>query len=228
MFKWLISFFSRVFLFGGYFDNGSYPRPLSAAEEKRCLENMQKGDAAAREKLICHNMRLVAHVAKKYAQQGDFDDFVSIGSIGLVKGVESFSAAKGTTLATYLARCIENEILMSLRSEKRYKNTVRLGDGIGVDDGGNEYSLMDVLQSDENVFESVEQSILKNTLLRLIRTSLDEREQKILLLRFGLTGEAPLTQLQTAEKLNISRSYVSRIETRALKKIRAQMSRDDL
>ncbi len=225
MFGSFLEFLKRLFFFTGYFANGSYPKPLSSEEEARCLAAMKDGDADAREKLICHNMRLVAHVAKKYSHKNDSDDLISIGSIGLIKGVESYSGNKGTTLATYLARCIENEILMTLRSNKRYKNTVYLQDQLGVDSDGNEYTLMEVLAlKEENVFRKVELSILKEKLLELIKQTLTPREQDIILMRFGLTeGSVPMTQLQTAKKLNISRSYISRIETRALQKIRAKM-----
>lgn len=170
-------------------------------------------------------MRLVAHIAKKYGKN-DLDDLVSIGSIGLIKGVESYSPNKGTSLATYLARCIENEILMTLRSNKKYQNTVYLQSTLGVDNEGNEYTLLDVLaESGESVFHQAEVAILKDTLLKAIDKHLSEREGKILHMRYGLDGNAPLTQLETAEKLGISRSYISRIETGALKKLRAVLQK---
>ena len=221
MFTNILELLRRVFFLFLYFSNGSYPQPLSPEEETKCLEQMKAGKAEAREKLICHNMRLVAHIAKKYGKN-DLDDMISIGSIGLIKGVESYSVDKGTTLATYLARCIENEILMTLRSNKRYQNTVYLQNTLGVDNDGNEYTLMDVLAANEDsVFRQAELSILKQNLLKLIREHLNEREQKIILMRYGLEeNTAPLTQLQTAKKLGISRSYISRIESRALEKLR--------
>lgn len=206
----------------GYFSNGSYPQPLSPEEEAACLKKMKNGSSEARNKLICHNMRLVAHIAKKYGRGSELDDMISIGSIGLIKGVESYSTEKGTTLATYLARCIENEILMTLRSNKRYQNTVYLNNTLGVDNDGNEYTLMDVLATnEESVFQQAEMSILRQNLLKIIRERLNEREQKIILMRYGLEeNAAPMTQLETAKKLGISRSYISRIETRALDKIK--------
>lgn len=221
MFTNLLELLKRVFFLTGYFQNGSYPQPLSPEEEAKCLERMQAGESQARDKLICHNMRLVAHIAKKYGKN-DLDDMISIGSIGLIKGVESYSADKGTTLATYLARCIENEILMTLRSNKRYQNTVYLQNTLGVDNDGNEYTLMDILATNEDsVFRQAELSILKQNLLKIIREHLNEREQKIILMRYGLEeNSVPLTQLQTAKKLGISRSYISRIESRALEKLR--------
>ena len=228
MFATILAFLKRLMFFTGYFESSSYPKPLAPEEEKRCIEAMRQGDAEARDKLICHNMRLVAHVAKKFSNGNDVDDLISIGTIGLVKGVESFKEGKGTTLATYLARCIENEMLMTLRSNKRFKNTVYLQEQLGVDADGNEYTLWDVLPSKENVFQSVEQSILKANLLKLIDEHLSEKEKQIVILRFGLDDKPPLTQLQTARKLGISRSYISRIETRALKKIRRQLTDDDI
>lgn len=221
MFTNILELLKRVFFLVGYFQNGSYPQPLSPEEEAKCLQRMKAGEKQARDKLICHNMRLVAHIAKKYGKN-DLDDMISIGSIGLIKGVESYSADKGTTLATYLARCIENEILMTLRSNKRYQNTVYLQNTLGVDNDGNEYTLMDVLAAnEESVFRQAELSILRQNLLKLIREHLNEREQKIILMRYGLEeNSVPLTQLQTAKKLGISRSYISRIESRALEKLR--------
>lgn len=211
----------RLFFFTGYFSNGSYPKPLSADEEAECIARMQKGSKSARDKLIMHNMRLVAHIAKKYGKN-DIDDMISIGSIGLIKGVESFSPEKGTTLATYLARCIENEILMTLRANKRYQNTVYLGNTLGVDNDGNEYTLYDVLAiKEDSVFHQAETAILRQNLLKCINEQLNDREKKIILMRYGIEeGAAPMTQLQTAKKLGISRSYISRIEARALEKLR--------
>lgn len=220
----LLALLKKAFWFTGYFGNGSYPRPLSAEEEEKCIAEMKKGSNSAREKLITHNMRLVAHVAKKYGKN-DTDDLISIGSIGLIKGVESFSPEKGTTLATYLARCIENEILMTLRANKKYQNTVYLNNTLGVDNDGNEYTLYDVLAvKEESVFHQAEISILRETLLKNIHRYLTDREQKIILMRYGIEKDSvPMTQLETAKQLNISRSYVSRIETRALNKLKQHL-----
>lgn len=222
MFEAFLNLFRRLFFFTGYFSNGSYPQPLSTEEEQQCLERMKSGSRAARDKLITHNMRLVAHIAKKYGKGNELDDLISIGSIGLIKGVESYSTEKGTTLATYLARCIENEILMTLRSNKRYQNTVYLNSTLGVDNDGNEYTLMDVLAvKEDSVFHQAETAILKQNLLKIINERLNPREQKIILMRYGLEeGSTPMTQLETAKKLGISRSYISRIESRALEKIK--------
>ena len=222
----LIQFVKRLFFVTGYFDTGSYAQPLSPQKEKHFLDLLAKGDENAREMLICHNMRLVAHVAKKYSVGNDIDDLISIGSIGLIKGVETFSNKRGNSLATYLARCIENEILMSLRSNKRYKNTVYLQEQLGVDGDGNEYTLMDVLPDKEDMFRQVELNVLRKNLLSLVDKHLNKKEQQIILMRFGLTGNAPLTQLETAKVLGISRSYVSRIENKAIKKLKEQMDKD--
>ena len=221
MLEAILNLLKRLFFFTGYFSNGSYPQPLSPEEEAECLKRMKAGSRAARDKLITHNMRLVAHIAKKYGKN-DLDDMISIGSIGLIKGVESYSTEKGTTLATYLARCIENEILMTLRSNKRYQNTVYLNSTLGVDNDGNEYTLMDVLAvKEDSVFHQAEMSILRQNLLQIIGEHLSPREQKIILMRYGLEeGSTPMTQLQTARELGISRSYISRIESRALEKIK--------
>ena len=156
MFSSLLQMLRQLFFLTGYVAS-AYPKPLSAEEERQCLFAMSKGDNVARERLIMHNMRLVAHIAKKYSANYDKEDLISVGSLGLIKGVESFSLKKGTTLATYLSKCIENEILMMLRSGKKTANTVYLQDTLGVDNDGNEYSLMDVLSVDEDsVYEQVD------------------------------------------------------------------------
>lgn len=230
MFFNFLQLLKKLFLFSGYFSNGSYPKPLSQQEESHCLQQLKQGNKDAREKLICHNMRLVAHVAKKYAANNDLDDLISIGSIGLIKGVETFSAEKGANLATYLARCIENEILMNIRANKRYQNTVHLNSPLGVDNDGNEYTLMDVLAiKEDSVFKQAEVNILRDNLTQLVKQHLNEREQKIIFLRYGILPNCtPLTQLQTAKHLNISRSYVSRIETRALQKLKEALQAEDV
>ncbi len=221
MFNAILQLLKRVLLLTGYFANGSYPKPLSAEEEAEALQRYKNGDKQAREKLITHNLRLVAHVAKKYAHSDNTEDIISIGSIGLIKGVESFTVEKGTSLATYLARCIENEILMHLRSQKRYQNTVYLQNPLGEDGDGNEYSLLDIIaESEDDVFEQAELSILHDNLMNIIDKKLEEREKQIIILRYGLDGNPPLTQLETSKRLGISRSYISRIETRALQKIK--------
>lgn len=223
------SLFSKIFFFCGYYSAGNaYPKPLPPDEEAVAIAKMLEGDKEAKEKLIKHNMRLVAHIAKKYAQKNNLEDTISVGSIGLIKGINTFSANKGSTLATYLARCIENEILMMLRSDKRYKNTVYLSDKIDCDNEGNDFTLLDVLSiNEESVFFKAEQSILAKKLDTVMKDNLTEREYSILILRYGLNGNTPHTQLDTASKFGISRSYVSRIETKALKKLRKVLQKQD-
>ena len=221
--------FSKIFFFSGYYSSGNaYPKPLPPDEEAVCIKKMLDGDKESKEKLIRHNMRLVAHIAKKYAQKQNLEDTISVGSIGLIKGINTFSTNKGSTLATYLARCIENEILMMLRSDKRYKNTVYLSDKMDTDSDGNEFTLLDVLSiNEESVFLQAEQSILAKRLDSVMKSNLTQREYEILMLRYGLMGNTPHTQFDTAQKFNISRSYVSRIETKALKKLRKVLQRQD-
>lgn len=224
-FQSILQFLSKLFCFSSYFTaKNSFPKPLPAEKEREYLQKMKEGDALAREELIRHNLRLVAHVAKKYNNVLETDDLISIGSIGLVKGVETFDSSKGTQLATYLARCIENEIRMVLRSQKRYQNTVSLQEPLGIDGDGNEFTLMDVLPvKEETIFHKAEDAILAKQLDALLKESLSEREYRILVMRFGLDGSRPLTQLETAERLGISRSYISRIETKAMATVKERL-----
>lgn len=215
----------KLLFFCGYFSSTvSYPKPLPPEQERKYLELAAKGDKEAREKLITHNLRLVAHIAKKYAVGNDIDDLISVGGIGLIKGIESYNIEKGTALATYLARCIENEILMMLRSNKRYRNTVYLNEQLGVDNDGNEYTLLEILStSEESVFQQAETNIMRQNLFRIMDETLSPREKKIIEMRYGLSGN-PLTQLETAKRMGISRSYISRIETKALSKLRTKLN----
>lgn len=209
-------------------NRNSFPPPLKKDEEERLLLLVSKGDAAAKEELIRRNMRLVAHVTKKYSSAGETDDLLSVGSIGLIKAINTFRLGKGTGLSTYAARCIENEILMYLRAGKKHKNTLSLSSSVGVDKDGNELSLMDVLfEKEEEVFESTERKVQGEKLNDRIKKLLTAREYEILRLRFGLSGGVPLTQRETAKRLAISRSYVSRIEKRALTTLKKQLERED-
>ncbi len=229
IFNAVTAIISKIFCFCGYYSAGmAYPKPLPPEEEAACIKLLSKGDEEARDKLIRHNMRLVAHIAKKYSAKQDFEDAISVGSIGLIKGLNTYSVEKGTTLATYLARCIENEILMMLRADKRYKNTVYLSDRMDCDSEGNEFTLMNVLAvNEESIFKQAEQSILSQKLDSIMQANLTKREYEILVMRYGLKNTTPLTQLQTAEKFCISRSYVSRIETKALRKLRSVLNKND-
>ncbi|MBQ8002099.1 MAG: RNA polymerase sporulation sigma factor SigK, partial [Clostridia bacterium] len=190
-------------------------------EERLYLERMKAGDADARNTIIEHNLRLVAHIVKKYSQSADIDDLISIGTIGLVKGVDSFDNSKNTRLATYVARCIENEVLMHLRHEKKFNAQISLSEPIGYDQEGNEISLMDILTGDdEDVCDKVDKKEKIKKLLEKIKDIKDKREKEILYLRYGLFGKEPLTQKEVAKKLGISRSYVSRIEKKAVTRLR--------
>ncbi len=229
MFSALLQFLSKIFCFSSYVSNkASYPQPLAPELEAEYLQKFKDGDDEAREILIKHNLRLVAHIAKKYSHSMDVDDLISIGSIGLVKGISTFEVKKGTQLATYLARCIENEILMALRSNKKYRCVFSLNDPLGVDGEGNEFSLIDVLSvNQDSVFKQVESGMLSEKLDAVMKQCLTLREYQILQLRYGLNGKPAYTQLKTAEMLGISRSYISRIEKKALSKVRAKIEKDD-
>lgn len=200
--------------------SSSFPEPLSENEESYYLEKMNEGDEEARNILIEHNLRLVAHIVKKYQAAGENDDLISIGTIGLIKGISSYNTTKKTRLATYVARCIENEILMSIRHDKKFQNQVSLNEPIGFDSDGNEVSLMDVLQSDnEDICERIDRDNMIMKLYKKIKTTLNERDREIIRLRYGLCGAKPLPQREVARMLGISRSYVSRIEKKALIKL---------
>ena len=205
---------------------GSFPKPLTAEEERHYLELSAQGDMEARNVLIEHNLRLVSHIMKKYyTMADDQDDLISIGTIGLIKGISTFDASKGARLATYAARCVENEILMSFRRAKRTANDVSLSDFIETGKDGSALSLMDVICSDEDLLEDLSNRELYGNLYDAMDRVLSSREREILDLRYGMKGRGPLTQREVAEKCGISRSYVSRIEKRALRKLE-EMLRD--
>ena len=199
---------------------GSFPKPLSAAEERKCLERWAEGDLEARNTLIEHNLRLVAHIIKKYYTQAkDQEDLISIGTIGLIKGVSSYKSDKGVRLATYCARCIENEILMYFRSQKKLQGEVSLSDSIDTDQDGNSLSFMDVVSVDDTMLEDLSASETQSRLRRLVYTCLTPRETEIIEQRYGLNGKTPKTQREVAVGCGISRSYVSRLEKKALEKL---------
>lgn len=218
----LIDVIGNMTFLTAYVSNGtSFPQPLDEKEEKYYLKKLKDGDVLSKSILIERNLRLVAHIVKKYSYpHKDIDDLISIGTVGLIKAIDSFDSSKGTRLATYAARCIENEILMLIRNTKKIKSEVYLQDPIGVDKEGNEISLMDVLSSgDDSVIEIVENRIQIKKLYDKINDCLSEREKIIIKMRYGLTDGKPRTQREIAKLLEISRSYVSRIEKRALKKL---------
>lgn len=205
---------------------GSFPKPLSAREERDYLARAAEGDLEARNILIERNLRLVAHIMKKYyTQASDQEDLISIGTIGLIKGISTFQPEKGTRLATYAARCIENEILMHFRGQKKSATDVSLSDYIETGKDGTSLSLMDVVCSDEDVFEQLSEQELIGRMSRAVQTVLEPREREILRMRYGLSGATPLTQREVAEQCGISRSYVSRIEKKALRKLREELER---
>ena len=207
----------ELFFMLGYVKTASgFPKPLGADEERSAIEALSRGDEQARRTLIEHNLRLVAHIAKKYAAGRDMDDLVSIGTIGLIKAVSTYDPAKGSRLVTYASRCIQNEILMSIRAQKKRRSEVYLQEPIGSDSEGNELCLLDVLVAqDEDVDETVIRSLRLGRIRELV-SSLNAREQVIMTLRYGLDGGVPLTQKQVGQKLGLSRSYVSRIEKKAI------------
>ena len=200
---------------------GSFPRPLSAKEEREYVERSCAGDLDARNRLIEHNLRLVAHIVKKYyTAEGDAEDLISIGTIGLIKGVSTYRPDKGVRLATYASRCIENEVLMYFRSLRKNAVDVSLSDSIDADSDGNSLSLLDVLADETDLSEKLATEELCAKLRDIMAACLEPREDEILRLRYGLNGEAPKTQRETARHLGISRSYVSRLEKKALEKLK--------
>lgn len=216
----------KMFFFTGYVREGSFPEPLSADEEAAVIKRMLAGDVAARGELIERNLRLVAHIAKKYASpRRDADDLISIGTIGLIKAVSTYNREKSSTLATYASRCIDNEILMSLRSEKKRALETSLSEPIGSDGDGNDISLSEVLGSDEDLVpDEALKNIASDRLTRAVEETLGGREKTVIKLRYGLDGGKRLAQREVAQLLRISRSYVSRIEKKALQKLSSHLS----
>lgn len=210
----------------------NFPPPLPHMEEEALFEALRRGEkdaSKAREQLILHNLRLVSHIVRKYYATGkNQEDLVSIGTIGLVKAVDTFKAETGTRFATYAARCIQNEILMYFRAEKKHASEVSMNDTIDVDRDGNPLTYMDVISSDECVSDEVFRSVEAEQALTYVRTKLDARERQVVVMRFGLDGQPPQTQRDVAIKLGISRSYVSRIEKAAIDKLREAFGSKEL
>ncbi|MEG0545987.1 MAG: RNA polymerase sporulation sigma factor SigK [Oscillospiraceae bacterium] len=206
---------------------GSFPKPLSPTEEAELLEKIKTGDAAARDKLINHNLRLVAHIIKKYYSSfSEQDDLISIGTIGLIKGINSFDSSKGTRLATYAARCVENEILMHFRNQKKTSQDVSMSEPIDIDSEGNPLTLSDVIFTDDTIADDIDLKIKIENLRKHIDSMKDDREKNIVIKRYGINGCVPLTQREIAKEMNISRSYVSRIEKKALCDLRKKFEDD--
>ena len=216
---------TSLFVIGYISKNSLFPEPLNAEEEKMYLQMLENGDKDARAILIERNLRLVAHVCKKYSNNNaDLDDLISIGTIGLIKGIDSFDCKKGVRLATYVSRCIDNEILMYFRSSKKLNAEVYLEDTIGKDKDDNTVSLQEVLENNERSIEDeVDLKFKIKRLYEKIREILKDREKTIIELRFGLNGDKPKTQKQIAKMMGISRSYVSRIETKAIGKLAKEL-----
>ena len=220
MFLNLLNIIKGMLFFTGSYSNSVFPKPLSSEEEEICINKMLDGDKDARNKLIEHNLRLVAHIVKKYdTKEAMTDDLISIGTIGLIKGIDTYNGDRKTKITTYAARCIQNEILMHFRSQKKYGPTVSLNDAIGHDKEGNEINLIDVIK-DKNVdlFETLDLKNNINLLKRYLKL-LNKREKEIIIKRYGLNNTKDMTQKEIADELKISRSYVSRIEKRALTKM---------
>ena len=198
-----------------------FPKPLPKDEETRCFEKMADGDKSARNRLIEHNLRLVAHIAKKYSQSSaQQDELISIGTIGLIKAVSSFDYTKGAKFATYASRCIENEILMNFRALRKSAGDIYINEPVETDKDGNTMTLIDMIDDGVDIHEQVELNIRSEQLYKFLGECLDERELDIIIYRYGLYSESPHTQSETAKKLKISRSYVSRIEKKALAKLK--------
>ena len=203
---------------------GSFPRPLTAEEERHYLELSAQGDLEARNVLIERNLRLVAHIMKKYyAQTADQEDLISIGTIGLIKGISTFDASKGARLATYAARCVENEILMHFRSQRKSSQDVSLSDYIETGNDGAELSLMEVIGSDDDLLETISVKESVTRVREAVNACLTDQERQVILMRYGLDGMPPRRQREVAQVTGISRSYVSRIEKRALTKLRSAL-----
>ena len=216
---------NNIFLTGYISGNNTFPKPLDEKEEEKYLQLLKTGDKKAKSILIERNLRLVAHIVKKYQiPNKDIDELISIGTVGLIKAIDSFDVTKGTRLATYASRCIENEILMLFRNNKKQKSETFLQDPIGVDKEGNEISLIDVLSSEkDSVIDKVEMKLQIKALYNKMNSALTEREEEILKMRYGLKDGKCKTQREIAGMLGISRSYVSRIEKKALKKLKKEL-----
>ena len=226
--EFLNAVLSNLLYFALHLQNGgSFPRPLSAEKEKECFSKMKDGDEPAKKELVEHNLRLVAHITKKYYSQfGESDDLISIGTIGLIKAINSFDYSKGTRLATYAARCIENEVLMHFRAQKKCSQDISMSDPIDSDSEGNPLTLSDVIFVEDDIADDIDSSDKNKRLYECVEKLKNPREKQIIIMRYGLYNTKPLTQREVAQQLKISRSYVSRIEKRVLDKLRKDFNVD--
>lgn len=220
---------NKILLFSSFINNAQgFPQPLTENEEKEYFLKFKNGDKDAKDKLINHNLRLVAHIVKKYAGTSEADDLISVGTIGLIKAINTFEYGKGTQLSTYAARCIENEILMLLRVSKKHKNVMSLDESLGQDKDGNDIDLADIIPADEEeILSQVENNVITAKIIKLIENKLSKREAQIIKMRYGLEGTTALTQREVALKLGISRSYISRLETKAIDIIKKEVALDN-
>ena len=229
MFKLLLSVLSGLYFFALNVRNSlSFPKKLTAQEEMKLLKEKENGSVAARQKLIEHNLRLVSHITKKYySKTGEPEELISIGTIGLIKGVDSFKSEKNTKLSTYLAKCIQNEILMHFRAGKQSAGDVYFNEPIDTDSEGNPLTFLDIVADEEDVADTIDLKIKSEKLRKYVNDMKNQREKTVIIKRFGLDGEEELTQKQVAEKLGISRSYVSRIEKKVIIDLRKKFKADE-
>ncbi|MBE6784845.1 MAG: sigma-70 family RNA polymerase sigma factor [Ruminococcaceae bacterium] len=222
MFELLSFVFQNLTFFALHLKNmNSFPKPLSSKKERELLEKMHKGDKAARNSLIEHNLRLVSHIVKKYYSEYDEqEDLISLGTVGLIKGIDSFDIEKGARLVTYAARCIENEILMYFRAKKKDANLVSVNEPIDSDSEGNPLTLIDVIYTEDTISDDIDLKNKVRRLYELVEAISDEREREIIIQRYGLYNTKAYTQREIADKMNISRSYVSRIEKRVIEDLK--------
>jgi len=221
----IAEFFKSIFFMLYIKTQNCYEKPMTAKEEDACIHKIQQGDTNARNELIGRNLRLVAHIMKKYRiSENDYDDLMSIGTIGLIKAADTFKPKKGTRFSTYASRCIENEILMHFRSQKKTANTLSINDILDIDKEGNELTLYDTISIEDTISDDVARKINIKKIEEYIKTALTQRERDIIIMRYGLNGKGEINQQEVANRLGISRSYVSRIEKKAIEKLRNKIN----
>lgn len=230
IFESFVNFLSKIMFFSSFVNVATgFPKPLTLEEERKYVQAFHEGDMQAKDILIEHNLRLVVHIVKKYSMAGEADDLISVGTIGLIKAINTYNLDKGSQLSTYASRCIENEILMLLRLNKKHNQVFSLEESLGHDKDGNEITLSDIISGEmDEVSNGVETCVLNEELNNLMKEVLPEREYKIICLRYGVNNTPALPQRIVAKKLNISRSYISRLETKALKTIREEVQKRHL